>query len=144
MNGLDARKAATVSAPDSASLRHCFQPATTSGTSRKTPGYLKPIARPIAIPASSSLPVTSSVSATATPSVSGTSVTAACEYATWIVHTATTAAATTPAEGVPNARRPSHQAAAIAARASTTPTIRAVRYDGSSCQAWKGALTYMS
>ena len=71
-------------------------------------------------------------------------MTAACEYATWIVHTATTAAATTPADGVPNARRPSHQAAAIAAMASTTPTMRAVRYDGSLCQAWNGALTYIS
>src|SRR6266550_2778493 len=139
MNGLEARKVAMASTADTASLRHCFHPATTSGTSKKTPGYLKPIARPIAMPASSSRPDTSSASEAATPSVSGTSVTAACEYATWIVHTATAAAATTPAEAVPKARRPSHQVAAIATVASTTPTIRAVRYDGSSCQSWNGA-----
>src|SRR5712691_4139208 len=142
-NGLEARNAATASTPDTASLRHCFQPATTSGTSRNTPGYLKPVARPTAMPASSSRPDTSNASETATPRVSGTSVTAACEYATWIVQTATTAAATTPAAGVPKARRPSHQVAAIADVARTTPTIRAVRYDGSFCHAWNGALTYI-
>ena len=71
-------------------------------------------------------------------------MTAACEYATWIVHTPTAAAATRPAEVVPNARRPSHQAAAIEAVASMTPTMRAVRYDGSFCHAWKGAFTYIS
>jgi hypothetical protein len=82
-----------------------------------------------------------SVSATATPSVSGTSVTASREYATWIVQTATAAAATSP---VPYALRPSHQVAAIAPSERTTATIRAVRNEGSSCQAWNGAFTYIS
>ena len=82
MKGLDARNAATANAIDRASLRHACQPATTSGIKRNTPGYLNPVARPTAIPASSSLPLTSNASAVATPSVSGTSVTAAREYAT--------------------------------------------------------------
>src|SRR5947209_2890379 len=107
MNGLEARKAATTRTPDTASRRHCFQPATTRGTSRKTPGYLKPIARPIATPASSRRPDTSRASDAPMPSVKGTSVTAACEYATWIVHTPTAAA---PARMAASAvRRPPHR-----------------------------------
>ena len=60
------------------------------------PGYLKPVASPTAMPASSIRPETMRASATPTPRVSGTSVTAAREYATSIVQTATAAAATTP------------------------------------------------
>src|SRR6185437_2025068 len=101
MKGLVARNASTASPTDTATRPHCFQPATTSGTSRNTPGYLNPIASPATRPPSSSRPVTSSARQAATPSVSGTSVTAAREYATWIVHTATTEAATTPADTVP-------------------------------------------
>ena len=74
--GLVAQKAAAAAASPIASRRHCRQPATTSGTSRKIPGYLKLIAIPAASPASSIRPATISASATATPSVSGTSVTA--------------------------------------------------------------------
>src|SRR5207247_11461900 len=138
--GLDAKNAATASTiPTASRLQRC-QPATTSGTSKKTPGYLKPVASPTAMPANSILPLTISARATATPSVSGTSVTAVREYATWIVQTATTAAATSP---VPYARRPSHHAAAIDPSDSTTATMRAVRNDGSSCHAWNGAFTYI-
>src|SRR6059058_3827094 len=99
------------------------------------------MAAPTASPASSRRPFTISARATATPSVSGTSVTAAREYATSIVQTATTAAATTP---VPYARRPSHHAAAIAPSEMTTSTILAVKNDGELCHAWNGAFTYIN
>ena len=74
--GLVAQKATAEATRPIASRRHCRQPATTSGTSKKIPGYLKLIASPAATPASSIRPATINASATATPSVSGTSVTA--------------------------------------------------------------------
>src|SRR5215471_6339261 len=114
-----------------------------SGTSRKTPGYLKLVAIPAARPASSIRPITRSVSETATPSVSGTSVTAMREYATCVVSTATATPATIPARS-PYARRPSHHDAATAPSASTITTIRAARYDGCDSHAWNGAITYIS
>src|SRR5436189_185765 len=120
-NGLDARNAVTISASESARRRQRCHAATISGTTRKTPGYLKPIARPDATPASSRRPDTISASAAPTPSVSGTSVTASCEYATWVVQTAVATAATAPAT-LPYADRPSHQAAAPAPRAATSGT----------------------
>jgi len=94
---------------------------------------------PTAIPASSSGPRTISASATTTPSVSGTSVTAMCPYATFVVSTATIAAATAPASALPYARCASHQVAATAPTASTTTPIRAARYDGSSWPSCVGA-----
>ena len=77
--GLVARKAATASPAEAASLRHFPHPATTSGTSRNTPGYFALAARPAATPAHSSRPVTASASETAISAVIGTSVTAVCE-----------------------------------------------------------------
>src|SRR5690242_6259618 len=74
--GLVAANATADSAIPTSTRRGCRQPTSTSGTSRKTPGYLKLVAMPAARPASSIRPITSSVSETATPSVSGTSVTA--------------------------------------------------------------------
>src|SRR5215468_3708077 len=128
--------------PTSARL-HSRQLTSTSGTSRKTPGYLKLVAMPAARPASSIRPLTSSASETATPSVNGTSVTAMREYATCVVSTATATPATIPARS-PYARRPSHHDAATVPSASTITTIRAARYDGCDSHAWNGAITYIS
>ena len=72
------------------------------------------------------------------------SVTDSREYATCTVHTATIAAATAAAVAFPNARRASHDVAAIDPSAKTTATIRAVSSEGSSCHAWNGAWTYIS
>ena len=41
----------------------------------------------------------------------------------------------------PYDRSPSHHADATPARPIATATMRAVKYDGASCQAWKGACT---
>ncbi len=75
--------------------------------------------------------------------VSGTSVTATCEYATCVEQTATAAAATRPALR-PYATRPSHHEPATAPTPKTATTSRAARYDGSCCHAWNGASTYIS
>src|SRR5512133_429536 len=141
--GLVRANAATQDAAPIATRRHCPHAATTSGTSRNTPGYLKLVARPAATPASSIRPVTSSASDAATPRVSGTSVTAMREYATCVVSTATQAAATGPASP-PYARLPSHQVAATAPTASATTTSRAVRYEGCAANASNGASKYIS
>ena len=132
--GLDARKHAIIRPTPEASRRQAPHAATTSGTTRKTPGYLNPVARPAAAPASSIRPDTINASDAATPSASGMSVTASREYATCTVQTAAAAAATAPACG-PYARRPSHHVAATDATANTIATMRAVRNDGSDCHA---------
>ncbi len=72
--------------------------------------------------------------------VSRTSVTAIREYATCTPATAVATAATPPAR-TPYERSPSHHADATPARPITTATMRAVKYEGASCQAWKGACT---
>ena len=66
------------------------------------------------------------------------SVTAMREYATEVVSTATTAAATAPA-APPYARSPSHHEAAIAPRPSTSTMTLASRYEGELAKAWNGA-----
>ena len=77
--GLVAKNAAAAIAIESASRRQRRQPATTSGTSRKTPACFALVASPAARPASSSWPPTANASEQATPSVSPASVTAARE-----------------------------------------------------------------
>src|SRR5580765_1619062 len=141
-NGDAAKNASAASAPETARRRHRRQPTTTSGTSASAPGYFAAVASPIATPAHSSRPVTSSASAIVTSVVSGTSVTAACENATCVVSTAVTAAATAPATA-PYAADPSHHAAATPTSANATTTNRPARYDGASCHAWNGATAYM-
>src|SRR5215211_4571961 len=133
-NGDAAKNARRARASDNASRRHWCQATTTSGTATRTPGYLAAAANPIATPASSKRPVTSSASATVTNVVNGTSVTAACEKATCVDSTAVTSAAIAAAT-VPYAAAPSHQAAATPATASATTTSRPVRYEGSPCHA---------
>ena len=116
----------TRSPSETARRRNCRKPTTASGTASSTPGYLKPVATPAARPAHSSRPVTASASETATAAVSGTSVTATCEYATWVEHTATAAAATSPALR-PYATRPSHHEPATAPTPKAATTSRAAR-----------------
>src|SRR4051794_6792515 len=142
-NGEAAKKATAARASETASFLHLPQRTTTSGTSVSAPGYFAAVANPIAAPATSNRPVTSSASATVTRVVSGTSVTAACENVTCVASTAVAAAAIAPAT-VPYEREPSHHAAAMPPRAMATMTKRPVRYDGAACQAWNGATAYIT
>ena len=91
-NGLVARKA-RIASPSGDRQPPPLPPRRPRRTARagRRPGYFALAARPAATPAHSSLPVTASASDTVISAVIGTSVTAACEYATPIVSTATTA-----------------------------------------------------
>ena len=137
-NGLDARNAATASPTPTASRRHCFQPATTSGTSRKTPGILE--TRREADGDACELDPPSHHQRQRHGHAERQR-----DVGDRLARVRDLDRADRDGRGrdtrppLPYALRPSHQAAAIAPSARTTATIRAVRYDGSSCHDWNGA-----